>query len=156
MDKLRILKVAALLLLIFLGGAVAGILLDRHYAPRIALTMALVLHEMTTNAAKYGALSSPAGRLRLAWTLRRDDPDGDAPVLDLAWEESGGPPVVAPPSRQGFGTRMIERGLARQLAARVETEWRPEGLRFRLSMPLREGVAGPEPGLAPADAALLG
>lgn len=88
----------------------------------------MLIHELATNAAKYGALSVPQGRLRVAWTMRDQ-------VLDFEWIESGGPPVVQP-ARQGFGTQMISRGLARQLGAEVVTEWRPEGVRFFLRMPL--------------------
>lgn len=88
----------------------------------------MLLHELATNAAKYGALSLPQGRLRVAWTVQDQG-------LALEWTETGGPPVVQP-ARQGFGTQMINRGLARQLGAEVATDWRPEGVRFTLRMPL--------------------
>ena len=88
----------------------------------------MLVHELATNAAKYGALSRPLGRLQVRWTVADQ-------VLALDWQETGGPPVLAP-ARQGFGTRMISRGLARQLGAEVATDWRPEGLRFTLQMPL--------------------
>lgn len=90
----------------------------------------MLVHELATNAAKYGALSVPQGQLRVRWRI-----ENQALVLD--WEEAGGPPVVAP-ARHGFGTRMISRGLARQLGAEVGTDWRREGLRFTLRMPLED------------------
>jgi two-component sensor histidine kinase len=92
----------------------------------------MLVHELGTNAAKYGALSLPQGRLAIGWTVTQGR---GAPVLAMSWTESGGPPVVQP-MRQGFGTQMIGRGLARQLGARVATEWRPEGVHFTLEMPL--------------------
>lgn len=98
----------------------------------------MLVHELATNAAKYGALSLPTGRLAVRWTMDPPPPAAAAPRparLELVWDESGGPPTQ-PPARKGFGTQMIERGLARQLGAEVEAAWRPEGLRFRLAMPL--------------------
>ena len=100
----------------------------------------MLAHELGTNAAKYGALSVPQGRLRVSWTVAEERPDRR--WLELVWEESGGP-AVQPPARLGFGSQMIERGLARQLGATVESEWRPEGLRFRLRMPLMPEAADP-------------
>ncbi len=94
--------------------------------------LGMLLHELATNAAKYGALSTSGGLVHVTWTLR---PDGEGQALDLLWEESGGPPVT-PPETRGFGTEMIERGLARQLSAQVRMDYRREGLRFTLSMPL--------------------
>ncbi|PIK69208.1 histidine kinase, partial [Methylobacterium frigidaeris] len=81
--------------------------------PRSVLTLSLMLHELATNAAKYGALSSPAGRVAVTWDLA-----GDAEaVLRLCWRESGGPPVV-PPTRGGFGSRLIERSLVHSFGGR--------------------------------------
>lgn len=101
----------------------------------------MLVHELATNAAKYGSLSVPQGRLSVTWRIAEQG--SDPPDLELAWEESGGPPVV-PPSHQGFGTQMIGRGLARQLGATVGTEWRREGVRFSLRMALRPALAGAE------------
>jgi two-component sensor histidine kinase len=98
-------------------------------APHV-VPFGMLVHELATNAAKYGALSSPAGRLTVSWSL-----GADPPRLDFVWEESGGPEVKEP-AKKGFGTQMIERGLARQLQAKVRTEWRPEGVLFRLGMGL--------------------
>jgi len=107
-----------------------------HLAPQAATAMALALHELATNAAKYGALSRPEGRVALSWTL-----DGEAGRrrLELSWRESGGPPA-APPARTGFGTRLIERGLAGGLKAQVKLDYRPEGLVFTLSAALGDTI----------------
>jgi len=85
-----------------------------------------VLHELATNAAKYGALSSEAGRVRLHCHVESD-------TLVLTWEESGGP-RIAPPSRRGFGSRIIDMGLG----GGTETEFKPEGLVIRLSASVLE------------------
>ena len=86
------------------------------------------LHELATNAAKYGALSSDSGQLKLSWTLK----DGK---LGLDWSESGGP-ITKPPSAEGFGTRIIMASIERQLCGHVAFDWRPEGLRCMISVPL--------------------
>lgn len=90
---------------------------------RIAVTMAMALHELCTNALKYGALAGEAGWVELKWQVE----SGPPPRLHLAWRERGGPPVVAP-TRQGFGTRMLERALAGDLQAQVRLDFAPEGL----------------------------
>ncbi len=90
---------------------------------RVAVTMAMALHELCTNAIKYGALSDERGQVTFAWRVAADPP----PRLLLEWREMGGPPVV-PPSRQGFGTRMLERALAGDLKAQVRLDFAPEGL----------------------------
>jgi PAS domain S-box-containing protein len=92
--------------------------------PRTAIAIALALHELATNAAKYGALSTSAGHVELAWTLAAEGRDQ---VLNLRWREVGGPPV-RPPSRRGFGTRLIERGLATDLQGSVDLDYPPEGV----------------------------
>jgi PAS domain S-box-containing protein len=88
-----------------------------------ALTLALVFHELGTNAVKYGALSAERAQVEVAWSV---DPDADR--LHLSWSEHGGPPAKTP-SRRGFGSQMIERGLAVEFGAEVRVEYRPEGLR---------------------------
>jgi PAS domain S-box-containing protein len=88
--------------------------------PKLAVTLALALHELCTNAAKYGALSVPAGRVSVAWTNEHGH-------LSLRWQESGGPPV-ATPRRRGFGTRMIERALASEDGGGARIEFHCEGL----------------------------
>jgi len=98
--------------------------------PATAQILALALHELATNAAKYGALSSPHGRVRLSWEL-----DGER--LTLQWIETGGPPVRAP-FVEGYGTRVISASVERQLDGGAAFDWRPEGLHFRMSIPLGE------------------
>jgi len=99
--------------------------------PRAALAFALALHELATNAAKHGAFSTNAGSVKIEWTK------GSGPSADFQfqWRERGGPPV-SPPSRVGFGTHLIERGLAAELEANVELDYAPGGLVFSLSSAL--------------------
>jgi two-component sensor histidine kinase len=112
-------------------------------APKTALTIAMGLHELATNAFKYGALSNPAGRVSIRWRVE----DGDAgPRLNLEWTERGGPPV-SPPGRKGFGSRLIERGLAAELGGRVEIEYRQDGVVCSVHAPLPE--VGPGGSLMP-------
>ncbi|WP_449410631.1 HWE histidine kinase domain-containing protein [Methylobacterium komagatae] len=100
--------------------------------PRLALAFVMALHELATNAVKYGALSNDTGRVMLTWAIV----DGSKPDrLWLRWEEVGGPPVT-PPSRSGFGSRMIERALASELDGNAEIAYRPEGVVFTVEAPL--------------------
>lgn len=99
-------------------------------SPKAALSLAMVTHELATNASKYGALSVPGGRVRLHWT-EETLPTGSR--LDLAWEERGGPPV-APPVRRGFGTRLIERQLAMEFGGSASLDFRPGGLVCRICL----------------------
>ena len=110
---------------------------DLHLGPQAATAIALGLHELATNAAKYGALSTEAGRVSLTWTV---DGEADARRLMLTWRESGGPPVRAPRSR-GFGSRLIERGLAAALKAEVRLDFAPTGAVLTLAAPLGEGLS---------------
>jgi two-component sensor histidine kinase len=102
------------------GGRVAISGPDLRLPPKTAVALALAVHELCTNAAKYGALRTPDGGVEVSWSI-----DGDR--LTFVWEESGGPPVVAP-ARRGFGTRMIERALAAEFGGAARIEFRPEGL----------------------------
>jgi PAS domain S-box-containing protein len=112
--------------------------------PRMALSIAMALHELGTNAVKYGALSNAAGRVAVAWTIEADA------RLHLTWTERGGPPVEAPESR-GFGSRLIERNLARELAGSVSLGFAREGVTCVIDAPLRQGaLPAPEQVLAPA------
>lgn len=99
--------------------------------PEAAQTIAITLHELATNAAKYGALSAADGRLALTWS---DGPNGQ---LHLRWTETGGP-LVQKPTRQGFGSRIIERSIA-QLKGRTRFEWHPKGLVCEITLPTRIG-----------------
>jgi PAS domain S-box-containing protein len=105
----------------------------------VAQPVSMMLHELATNAAKYGALSAPAGRLALAWGVA-DAPGGGGPALRLEWEERGGPVLPGPPRRAGFGSRLIER-LARQAGGSAAFAWEPDGLRCVLLMPLARARA---------------
>ena len=95
--------------------------------PATAQTIALALHELATNAAKYGALSTDAGRVDLTW---RTEPD----KLELVWAESGGP-EISPPNRRGYGSRAIVAGIERQLGGLVTFDWQVGGLRCILCVP---------------------
>jgi two-component sensor histidine kinase len=98
-----------------------------------ALALGLVIHELATNAAKYGAFSGEGGCVRVTWSAPAPD---DRAELHLTWEESDGPSVGAP-ERSGFGSRLIERGV-RELGGEVEREWRPHGLLCRITVPLTD------------------
>jgi PAS domain S-box-containing protein len=100
--------------------------------PDAAQHIGMALHELATNAAKYGALSAPSGRVDIKWSVP-DAADIEA-RCHLSWVESDGPPVV-PPSRRGFGRVVIERTVARALDGEVEMEYLSEGVRWRLSFP---------------------
>jgi PAS domain S-box-containing protein len=99
--------------------------------PNAAQAIAVTLHELATNAAKYGALSAAAGRIDLTWQC--DDPDGR---LTVRWQETGGPPVQAPAHR-GFGGRVIEQ-MANQLRGTAQFDWRREGLVCEIIVQTRE------------------
>ena len=108
-------------------------------APRAALALSLALHELGTNAAKYGALSGEHGRVAIAW---RETPDG---TLVLEWKEQDGPPVAAP-TRRGFGSRLIEQGLAGDLGGAAVLAYEPDGLRCTIEAALDAVLAGPPDG----------
>jgi len=97
-------------------------------SPKTALSLSMALHELATNAMKYGALSTPEGRIRVAWDLA---PDPGAARLDLTWTERGGPPVK-PPTDRGFGSRLIERGLAAELSGSAAIDFQPDGVVCRI------------------------
>ena len=104
--------------------------------PNIALTLSLVLHELTTNAAKYGALQKSGGRVAVDWIVDADD----GRQLHLRWCESGGPPV-RPPERRGFGVNLIERSVAYELDGRATLDYRSEGLSCEIDVPLPVAAA---------------
>ena len=89
-----------------------------------ALALAMMMHELCTNAAKYGALSTEDGRVRITWAIVPGDNGLD---LRICWRESGGP-TVAPPVKKGFGSRLIDRGLTGHVGGSVETTYAPDGL----------------------------
>ena len=100
-------------------------------APLTAQPLSMALHELATNAAKYGSLSVPDGTLALSW---REDPPGVR--MRLRWEETGGPPVAGPPQRRGFGSRVIESTVRDQLRGEVSFTWAPSGLVCEIDIPL--------------------
>src|SRR5262249_35623157 len=103
--------------------------------PNTAQALALALHELASNAAKYGSLSTTHGRLELTWHIEQER-------LTLTWTESNGPRVRRPIAT-GFGTKIILGSVERQLHGRVAFEWRPDGLRCVLSVPrLGEASSG--------------
>ncbi len=102
---------------------------DPQVDDRSATPLALLFHELATNAAKYGALSVPGGRVRLHVALAED-------AVKIDWREEGGPPVVKA-SEDGFGTRLMALSIERQLGGRILREWRPEGLEISLWIPQR-------------------
>lgn len=105
---------------------------DIRLMPQTALSLSMALHELSTNAVKHGALSKPEGRVRIAWTERES---ADGTVIAIRWEEHGGP-VVSRPARMGFGTRLIERGLARELNGEVNLSYEPTGVVCEIDVPL--------------------
>lgn len=99
--------------------------------PSTALALAMAVHELATNAAKYGALSTPSGRVAVTWRVT----PGDPLHLALHWQERDGP-AVTPPIRKGFGTRLIERMLANELSGEVDLAFEPTGVVCSVRTPL--------------------
>ncbi len=127
------------------GGAARVILAgpELALAPEAVQALSMTLHELATNAAKHGALSTPEGRLRLSWSL---EPDPERLVLE--WREEGGPRLAGPPARRGFGSRLVRTTVEHQLGGRVEHVWAEDGLVCRITVPLarirpRRGVTLP-------------
>jgi PAS domain S-box-containing protein len=106
--------------------------------PATAQTLAMALHELVTNSAKYGALSTVSGRLTIGW-------EADADMLRITWEERDGPLVERPASR-GFGTRSVIASIESQLGGKAQFDWRVEGLVCRLSVPLDPAGAARQDG----------
>lgn len=101
-----------------------------------ALAMTLGLHELATNARKYGALSVAAGSVDVKWHIAGQT---GRRALILSWSETGGPPVE-PPRRRGFGSRLLERALPADLTGRVNLEFPPKGVRCTIEFPLTEAA----------------
>jgi PAS domain S-box-containing protein len=97
--------------------------------PNTAQSIAVVLHELATNAAKYGALSVPGGNVQVAWSRAADG------RLVVRWAEMGGPPVK-PPTREGFGTRVMDGMIGGQLKGEMRFNWRAEGLACEIALPV--------------------
>jgi len=105
---------------------------------KMALTISMALHELCTNAVKYGALSVPQGRIEIAWSVQGERP---VQMLRLEWREFEGPQVV-PPARRGFGSRLIERQLPREFGGETRLEFEPSGVRFFMAIPLSDRATG--------------
>jgi two-component sensor histidine kinase len=110
---------------------------DVELSSEVAVPLGMTLHELTTNAARHGALSDHNGRVDVTWQVRSERHD----VLHLEWVETGGP-AVTPPEREGFGTRMLHRVLAAQTDAKVSVHYQPTGLQVVLELPLPAAAAG--------------
>lgn len=110
---------------------------DVRLAPETAVAMHMTVHELAVNATKYGALSVEGGRLDVTWDVdRRQTPE----VLEFRWVERGGPPVATPGAR-GFGSRLIEQGVAKELDGEAQILFDPDGVQFQLRAPLSTRMA---------------
>ena len=94
-------------------------------------SLALVFHELATNAAKYGALSTPSGRVQVSWTVTKK-------TLSVEWKERGGPAVHGPPAREGFGSLLARRSMAGQLNGQLAFDWEKDGLTVKLSAAMEQ------------------
>jgi PAS domain S-box-containing protein len=110
---------------------------DVSLPPHMAQGLALALHELATNAAKHGALSSMLGKVSLNWQVRPE-------LLVLKWVEAGGPPI-APPSARSFGLKVIRASIETQLGGKAAFDWARQGMQCVLSIPLRETAGTREP-----------
>jgi two-component sensor histidine kinase len=109
---------------------------DLALAPDAVQAMSMALHELATNAAKYGALSTPEGQVRVTWQV-----DRRADKLTIIWRERGGPCLTGAPSRRGFGSRVIEATVENQLGGTVERAWHEEGLVCIMTVPIARALA---------------
>ncbi|MDP1632301.1 MAG: HWE histidine kinase domain-containing protein [Caulobacter sp.] len=110
------------------GRAVIDRTPDVQLSPKAAVALGMAFHELATNAVKHGALSTPGGCTRAGWEVESD-------TLTLRWSERGGPPVKEPAS-QGFGSRLLQQGLAAELGGKVELRFHPEGLECTMKLPM--------------------
>ncbi|MNW65687.1 Blue-light-activated histidine kinase [compost metagenome] len=102
----------------------------------MAVSLGMIFHELATNAAKYGALSSGGGRVLVDWSVA----DLNNPQLGIIWRETGGPSVTSP-ERRGFGSRLIERNVRHDLAGTVQMHYRDDGLSAEIIIPLNKEAA---------------
>src|SRR6516164_3530373 len=107
---------------------------DIRFAPKAAIALAMAFHELATNAAKYGAFSTPTGEVRVEWHVEEASPR----VLRLTWTETGGQ-TIKPPAHKGFGSRLIERGLSLELDGKARLEFGAPGLVCTIEIPLARG-----------------
>ena len=108
-----------------------------RFPPQAALALGIAFNELATNAVKYGAFSNDTGSIHIEWKI---EPTSDGSRLNLRWLEKDGP-LVAPPTHKGFGSRVIERGLARELEGSVHLDYRASGLLCTMNVPLAEGTS---------------
>ncbi|HEX6959501.1 MAG TPA: HWE histidine kinase domain-containing protein [Ferrovibrio sp.] len=109
----------------------------KRLPPRTALSLGMVFHELAVNAAKYGALSTEQGRLAITW--QDEAPSGGPVILMLEWREENGPPAQ-PPTRKGFGSRLIERSIVGELNGQLSMDYTESGLICRFTIPLQRSV----------------
>jgi two-component sensor histidine kinase len=106
--------------------------------PAAAQELGLALHELATNASKYGALSVPTGRIEIGWTI--SDWAASTKRFHMTWRESGGP-AVQRPIRKGFGSTVIVATLSRTFTGEAELDYRPEGVRWEFTAPMSPLIA---------------
>jgi two-component system CheB/CheR fusion protein len=109
---------------------------DLVLTPKAGLSMAMAIHELASNAAKYGALSNAVGRLVISWTVT----GGPEPVLQVTWAESGGPRIAVPPTQRGFGTTLIERAMRYEFDAEVDRTFAESGVVCTIDIPFISAV----------------
>ncbi|NRD88836.1 hypothetical protein C8024_04240 [Sphingopyxis sp. BSNA05] len=131
----------------FVTGSFAALVRDlcktyprvRWFGPDIILeenamvSISLVLNELATNAAKYGALTADTGLVKIKWTILPDDDGQD--IVELRWSESGGPKSQPPPSLSGFGSSLIDHSITRNLRGEIDRDWTPDGLICTIRFP---------------------
>jgi two-component system CheB/CheR fusion protein len=115
---------------------------DIELTPKAGLTIAMAIHELASNAAKYGSLSDPKGRLDIVWSVA----GGTAPLLHLNWTETGGPPVPGKPEVWGFGTTLIERSLNFDFDAKVDRTFPVTGVVCKIDIPFSPEIGELRPG----------
>jgi two-component sensor histidine kinase len=104
---------------------------NARFPPKAALALGIAFNELATNAVKYGAFANGTGSILISWTI---EPTPEGNRLLLHWQEKGGPPVT-PPSRKGFGSRVLERGLAHELEGTVHLDYRSGGVVCTMDIP---------------------
>jgi two-component sensor histidine kinase len=104
--------------------------------PKAALALGIAFHELATNGVKYGAFSNETGSILIEWRI---EPTLAGDRLILHWQEKDGPPVT-PPSRKGFGSRVLESGLAHELEGTVHLDYRADGVACTINLPAPRGA----------------
>ena len=120
---------------------------DLLLTPQAAQDLGMALHELATNASKYGALSVPNGKIEIDWVVDAGTVNGHRFLM--TWRESGGP-IVSPPDHTGFGSQVLTRTLAASFKGKADLEYRAEGLMWQLSAPMGGLIAEPSPAAVPS------